>query len=60
MSEDLVLVEPSDALRRPGAASAELLATMLAYGERRLLTFDQDDFHRYHDRIEPVDPTVNA
>ena len=39
---------------------ANIVATMLAYGERRLLTFDQDDFHRYHDRIEPVDPTVNA
>ena len=29
---------------------ANIVATMLAYGERRLLTFDQDDFHRYRDR----------
>ena len=42
------------------AHDANMVATMLAYGERRLLTFDQDDFHRYRDRIEPVDPTVNA
>jgi len=28
---------------------------MLAHGERRLLTFNTADFHRYRDRIELVD-----
>ena len=31
---------------------ANIVATMLAYGERRLLTFNAADFHRYGDRIE--------
>ena len=30
---------------------ANIVATMLAYGERRLLTFNQSDFRRYGDRI---------
>ena len=33
---------------------ANIVATMLAYGERRLLTFNAVDFHRYGDRIELV------
>ena len=33
---------------------ANIVATMLAYGERRLLTFNADDFRRYGDRIELV------
>ena len=31
---------------------ANIVATMLAYGERRLLTFNAGDFLRYADRIE--------
>ena len=31
---------------------ANIVATMLAYGERRLLTFNGEDFRRYGDRIE--------
>ena len=34
---------------------ANIVATMLAYGERRLLTFNIVDFHRYGDRIELVE-----
>ena len=30
---------------------ANIVATMLAYGERRLLTFNPADFRRYGDRI---------
>ena len=33
---------------------ANIVATMLAYGERRLLTFNTDDFRRYGGRIELV------
>ena len=33
---------------------ASIVATMLAYGERRLLTFNTSDFRRYGDRIELV------
>ncbi|MCY4411595.1 MAG: PIN domain-containing protein [Caldilineaceae bacterium] len=33
---------------------AYIVATMLAYGERRLLTFNTADFRRYADRIELV------
>ena len=31
---------------------ANIVATMLAYGERRLLTFNAADFRRYRNRIE--------
>ena len=31
---------------------ANIVATMLAHGERRLLTFNTADFRRYRDRIE--------
>ncbi|MYH40806.1 MAG: hypothetical protein F4150_03350 [Chloroflexi bacterium] len=34
---------------------ASFVATMLARGERRLLTFNAGDFRRYGDRIELVD-----
>ena len=34
---------------------ANIVATMLAHGERRLLTFNVSDFRRYGDRIELVD-----
>ena len=34
---------------------ANIVATMLAHGERRLLTFDTGDFRRYGNRIELVD-----
>ena len=34
---------------------ANIVATMLAHGERRLLTFNGADFHRYGYRIELVD-----
>ena len=33
---------------------ANIVATMLAHGERRLLTFNVGDFRRYGDRIELV------
>ena len=33
---------------------ANIVATMLAYGEHRLLTFNEADFHRYGNRIELV------
>ena len=33
---------------------ANIVATMLAHGERRLLTFNASDFRRYGDRIELV------
>ena len=33
---------------------ANIVATMLVYGERRLLTFNVGDFQRYGDRIELV------
>ena len=34
---------------------ANIVATMLARGEHRLLTFNVADFRRYGDRIELVD-----
>ena len=34
---------------------ANIAATMLAHGERRLLTFNGSDFRRYGERIELVD-----
>ena len=34
---------------------ANIVATMIAHGERRLLTFNTSDFRRYGDRIELVD-----
>ena len=34
---------------------ANIVATMLAYGERRLLTFNVADFRRFGDRIELMD-----
>ena len=33
---------------------ANIVATMLAHGERRLLTFNQRDFRRYGARIDLV------
>ena len=33
---------------------ANIVATMLAHGERRLLTFNTADFRRYSDRIDLV------
>ena len=34
---------------------ANIAATMLAHGERRLLTFNVKDFRRFGERIELVD-----
>ena len=34
---------------------ANIVATMLVYGERRLLTFNVGDFRRYGDRIDLVE-----
>ena len=34
---------------------ANIVATMLAHGERRLFTFNTADFHRFSHRIELVD-----
>ena len=38
---------------------ANIVATMLAHGERRLLTFNAADFRRYGDRIELVEGQPN-
>lgn len=35
---------------------ANIVATMLVHGEGRVLTFDQEDFRRYGDRIAVIDP----
>ena len=35
---------------------ANIVATMLAHGERRLLTFNTSDFSGYGDRIELIEP----
>lgn len=35
---------------------ANIVATMLAHAEGRLLTFDRGDFRRYGDRIALIDP----
>ncbi len=37
---------------------ANIAATMLAHGERRLLTFNAQDFRRYGDRLELIDVEV--
>ena len=34
---------------------SNIVGTMLAHGERRLMTFNVDDFRRYGDRIELAD-----
>ena len=34
---------------------ANIVATMLAHGERRLLTFNEKDFRRYGERISLID-----
>ena len=39
---------------------ANIAATMLAHGERRLLTLNVKDFRRYGERIELVDLGVAA
>lgn len=39
---------------------ANIVATMVAHGEERLVTFDQDDFRRYGDRIVLVDIDGNV
>lgn len=38
---------------------ANIVATMLAYGESRLLTFNEADFHRFQDHIQLVGHTRN-
>ena len=39
---------------------ANIAATMLAHGERRLLTLNVKDFRRYGERIELVDLEATA
>ena len=39
---------------------ANIAATMLAHGERRLLTLNAKDFRRYGERIELVDLEATA
>ena len=39
---------------------ANIVATMLAHGERRLLTFNAADFRRYGERIEMVEMGMPA
>jgi len=41
--------------RRKQIHDANIAATMLAHGERRLLTLNVKDFRRYGERIELVD-----
>ena len=38
---------------------ANIVATMMAHGERRLLTFNRRDFRRYGERIELIDMAVD-
>ena len=38
---------------------ANIVATMLAHGERRLLTFNASDFQRFGERIEPIAPDTS-
>ena len=38
---------------------AHIVATMLAHGERRLLTFNASDFRRYGERIELIAPDTS-
>ncbi len=38
---------------------ANIVATMLAHGERRLLTFNTSDFRRFQDRIQDRIELVN-
>ncbi len=45
---------PPRARRGKQIHDANIVATMLVYGERRLLTFNADDFRRYGDRLELV------
>ena len=40
--------------------NANIVATMLAHGERRLLTFNESDFRRYVPRIELVDTSARC
>lgn len=37
---------------------ANIVATMLAHDERRLLTFNASDFRRYGERIELIVPDI--
>ena len=39
---------------------ANIVATMLAHAEGRLLTFNPDDFRRYGDRIAVIDPAAGV
>ena len=39
---------------------ANIVATMLAHAEDRLLTFDLQDFRRYDGRITLIDPATSA
>ena len=39
---------------------ANIVATMLAHAEDRLLTFDFHDFRRYDDRITLIDPAMGV
>ncbi len=39
---------------------ANIIATMLAHGERRLLTFNLRDFYRFARHVETVDPADMA
>ena len=42
--------------RQEQVHDANIVATMLAHGERRLLTFNGSDFQRFNDVIEIVVP----
>ena len=54
VNESLIALCREVSVRGRQIHDANIVATMLAYGERRLLTFNTPDFRRYGDRIELV------
>ncbi len=55
VTESLVALCREVAVGERQIHDANIVGTMLAHGERRLLTFNVSDFRRYGDRIELVD-----
>ncbi len=54
VNESLIALCREVSVRGRQIHDANIVATMLAYGERRLLTFNTADFRRYGGRIELV------
>ncbi len=55
VTEALLTLCREVAVRGRQIHDANIVATMLAHGEHRLLTFNVSDFQRFDDRIELVD-----